>query len=114
MASGVITIPFAEETFTVTLDTSVVELASWGNVQATKIGPIVFIRFYGIHAKADITATTRIATISSPVRANGVFPAWTIDRALNGEFIVTNGGAQISANHMLKTTNCYVECIFPV
>jgi hypothetical protein len=46
-------------------------------------------------------------------KVNAVYPAWTVNRTLNGEFITDRGSAYIKANHMVKGANSYVEVIFP-
>ena len=113
MESRIFTTPYAESTVTVTLDTSIVKLADWGSVQALQVGSLVFIRFYGIQSLNDINGSVRIATLNVTPKVNAVYPAWTVNHTLNGEFITTRGGAYINANHMVKGVNSYVEVIFP-
>lgn len=113
MESGIFTTPYAESTVTVTLDTSIVKLATWGNVQARQVGSLVFIRFYGIQSLNDIDGAVTIATLNVVPKVNAVYPAWTVNRTLNGEFITDRGSAYIKANHMVKGVNSYVEVIFP-
>ena len=114
MATGIINNPCGEEDITITLDSSKVSLASWGNVTGKRVGNIVFVRFHGVIFRQTTTSAYDIATMSVTSKANTVQPVHT-GSAQNGFAITENNSNKIRANGISNTSSaCYCEMIFPV
>lgn len=116
MATGAWANPYAEETITVTLNTTNFSVESWGRITGNKIGNMVYIRANGVKPKVAASGQMDFLTISGfPPKVAMSAPFFFSNGSVAGRVTTVEGSNIILAGgYPADNEDRFLSLMFPV
>ena len=102
------------EDVSINIDTTKYGLASWGNVQGTLVGSLLFIRLQGFNCINDLPSLTTIITLSGYKANASITEVIHTGQIFNGTISIDKNSGAIKTNGMISGRNSYAQLIIPV
>ena len=102
------------EDVSINIDTTKYGLASWGNVQGTLVGSLLFIRLQGFNCTNDLPSLTTIITLNGYKANASITEVIHTGQIFNGTISVDKNSSAIKTNGMISGRNSYAQLIIPV